>query len=78
MEVIAQNFNNWCVKIANQSTPITIGILIIVTLIIGISLMVSSDARKNAIKWIPWVLLGTGVALAAVTIATTIGDSVKF
>ncbi len=78
LDQIAQNFNSWCVTIANQSTPISFGILIIVTLIISLSLMVSSDARKNAIKWIPWVLVGMAGALSTVSIATAIGNSVQF
>lgn len=78
MEVIAQNFKDLCTTVANNSTPITLGILIIVVLIIGISLMVSKKARQNAIEWIPWVLIGTGVALSAVGIAEAIGASAKF
>lgn len=71
-------FKEWCVAIANESTPIVMGILVIIILIIGISLAVSKKARQNAIEWIPWVAVGAGVALGAVTIATAIGKSVAF
>lgn len=78
MEVISQKFYSWCIGIADQSKMITLGILIIVTLVISISLMCSKEARENAKKWIPWVLIGAGGALSAVTIATAIGNSMKF
>lgn len=78
MEQIAQKFNSWCVTIANQSTQIILGILIVVVLIIGLSLMLSKKARDNAKEWIPWVAVGVAVALSAVTIADSIGNSLKF
>lgn len=78
MEAISQKFYDICANIANQATPITLGILIIVVLIIGISLMVSKDARQNAMKWIPSVLIGAGISLAAVGIADAIGSAVQF
>lgn len=78
MEAIAQKFYDFCVQIANNSTLITLGILIIVVLIIGISFMVSKKARDNAKEWTPWVLIGAGISLAAVAIAESIGNSVKF
>ena len=78
MEAISQNFYNFCVNIANNSTMITLGILVVVILIIGISLIISKKARQNALEWIPWVLVGTAVALSAVGLAETIGASAKF
>lgn len=78
LAAIAQKFNDLCVNIANYSGPITLGILVVVTLIIGISLMVSKKARQNAIEWIPWVLVGTAVALSAVGIAEGIATVTKF
>lgn len=78
MEAIAQKIYNFCVNIANYSTPITLGILIIVTLIIGISFIVSKKARQNALEWVPWVLIGTAVALGAVAIADAVGSAVQF
>lgn len=78
MEQIAQNFYNWCVSIANVSQWIVIGILIIVVLIIGISLMVSKKARDNAKEWIPWVLVGAAVALSPVLISEAVVNMTKF
>lgn len=78
LSTIAQRFHDLCVNIANNSGQITLGVLIVVTLIIGISLMVSKKARQNAIEWIPWVLVGAAVALSAVGIAEGIGSAAKF
>lgn len=78
MEQIAQNFYNWCVRVADISQWIVIGILIIVVLIIGISLMVSKKARDNAKEWIPWVLLGAAVGLSPVLISEAVVNMTKF
>lgn len=78
MEKIAQNFYNFCVDIANNSTPITLGIVVVVILIIGLSFIVSKKARQNAMEWVPWVLIGTAVALGAVAIADAVGSAVQF
>lgn len=78
MEAIAQKFYNFCVNIANNSTLITLGILIVVVLIIGLSLMLSKKARDNAKEWIPWTLVGSAVAFSAIAIADAIGNTVKF
>lgn len=78
MEQIAQNFYDMCANIAEYSTLITMGVLIIVTLVIGLSLIVSKEARENAKKWIPWVLIGSVVALCPVLIAEAVANLAQF
>ncbi|MGN0533259.1 MAG: hypothetical protein ACI4IK_02765 [Eubacterium sp.] len=78
MEAIAQKFHEICVNIANNSTGVTLGILIVVVLIIGLCLIISKKSRQNALEWVPWVLVGTAVALSAVAIADAIGSTAQF
>lgn len=78
MQQIAQNFYNACTSLADYSQLIVMGVLIVVILIIGLSLIISKDARENAKKWIPWVLIGTAVALFPVVIAEAVANMAQF
>lgn len=78
LEQIGQNFYNQCVKLANVSQWIVLGVLVVVVVAIGISLMASKKARENAKEWIPWVLLGAVFALSPVAIAEAVSNMAKF
>ena len=78
MEQIAQNFYDACAKIADYGQLITMGVLIVVILVIGLSLIVNKEARENAKKWIPWVLIGTAGALSPVVIAVAVANMTQF
>lgn len=78
MLAISKKFYDMCVGIADNSFWIVAGILIVVTLVIGISLLVSKKSRDNAKEWIPWVLVGTAVAISPVVIAEAITKMAKF
>ncbi len=78
MAAIAKKFYDMCVGIADNSFWIVAGILVVVILIIGVSMIVSKKARDNAKEWIPWVLAGTAVAISPVVIAEAITKMAKF
>ena len=54
------------------------GVLIVVILVIGLSLIVNKEARENAKKLIPWGLFGTAVSLCPVVIADAVANMTQF
>lgn len=75
---IAQKFQELCISIANNSVPITIGLIILIALLIGLRLMMGKKGKQDAVEWIPPALIGAIVALGAVSIGTAIGASLQF
>lgn len=78
LEQISLDFYDKCVQIANISHWIVLGVFIIVVLGGGLALLISDDVRKNAKKWIPWVILAVAIALCPVIIAEAIAGAVQF
>lgn len=78
MAQISKKFYDMCVGIADNSFWIVLGILVVVTLLIGLSMIVSKKARDNAKEWIPWAILGTAISISPVVIAEAITNMTKF
>ncbi len=78
LSAIAQKFQELCISIANNSVPITIGLIVLIALLIGLRLMMGKKGKQDAVEWIPPALIGAIVALGAVSIGTAIGASLQF
>ena len=75
MEAFKGTIFNWI----NSAQPIIIAVCAVALLITGIMMMWPSERSKEKAKdALPWIVIGSAVAMGAVTIANSITSSMTF
>ncbi len=74
-----QKFQDTIFAWINQAQPVILAVVAIALLLTGIMMIWPSERTKEKAKEaIPWIVIGSAVALGAVAIAKSITDAMTF
>lgn len=72
MDAFAQTIQNF----VTSARPIVIAVIAVAFLVVGIMMVYPNERSKEKAKEaLPWVVIGAAIALGAVGLASTIGQS---